>query len=93
MKPLKNITVLRSFWSKAAGCIIYPLPLVMLWKKTKFRSICNPTSKKLKVCWYVGEKHIHTEIVKPWVFYSLVSANCDRIFEFEIEQGIDYPFD
>lgn len=93
MKQVKKITVLRGFWSKAAGCIIYPLPLVMIWKKAKFRSICNPTSKKLKVCWYVQDRLVHTETVEPWTFWSPVSAKCDRIYEYEIKHGIDYPFD
>ena len=73
-------TVLDKGYQRAVGCLVYPLPLVLVWKKTKFRSIYNPTKKDLYVEWYDHGEFIISRTVKPFTISG--RGRCTEIREY-----------
>lgn len=82
---------LRSFWSKMLGCTFFPLPLVMVWKKAKYRRVSNPTKYILWVEWWENGVLMHSEEIRPFQMLSGL-GRCDEIREYQIIEGIPYPF-
>ena len=63
------------------GCLVYGLPLVMVWPKTKCRSIYNPTLRDIYVEWWDGEHFIVSSTVKP--FTISLYGKCTEIREYK----------